>query len=533
MIIKKLKTIIKSIEEGKLTLKMMLATFLSIVIFRTFLESFSNGQYKIIEYSAAILHFPLFFASVLFSMIFILRFFSREGLIKISRIALIGWLVSLTPPIVDLIVSKGQGFLITYILQGPGGMLRDLFTFFGPNIKEGITYGVRAQVILAIVFVGAYVFLKTKNYLKSFFAALSVYLVIFLYGIIPSLVTLFLRFSKGFNLTDIDVVQEFLVPRRIFSLAFRDPQKLFDVEMAIILFIILVFQLAVWYFLFNREKFKTLLSNIRPLRCGYHLGLLGLGLSLGFFRLKVALDFSFFGILALIILGFSVLFSWLSAMFRDDISDFNLDRVSNRKRPLVQGKFSQSEYEDLGLVFFILACASAFILGYPFLILILVYQALTFIYSNYPLRLKRFPIIATLAAAFCSLVIVFMGFILNTQNQSLIFFPFNVGFLLLVGLTLSLPAKDLKDVGGDRIAGVKTLPVIFGKEKGRLIIGSLVFCSFILSPLFLRSTVLILPALLFGVIGFFLVRKIKPEHLLKYLFAVFIVYVVILLFLVR
>ncbi|MFB0965696.1 MAG: UbiA family prenyltransferase [Patescibacteria group bacterium] len=53
---------------------------------------------------------------------------------------------------------------------------------------------------------------------------------------------------------------------------------------------------------------------------------------------------------------------------------------------------------------------------------------------------------------------------------------------MLVTFTLATPFKDLKDVEGDRKTGVRTIPTVFGLEKGKKIVAALGFAAFAWIP---------------------------------------------------
>lgn len=45
--------------------------------------------------------------------------------------------------------------------------------------------------------------------------------------------------------------------------------------------------------------------------------------------------------------------------------------------------------------------------------------------------------------------------------------------MLIVAFVLTTPFKDIKDYEGDSVDGIRTIPVIFGMERGKRIIGLL------------------------------------------------------------
>ena len=153
---------------------------------------------------------------------------------------------------------------------------------------------------------------------------------------------------------------------------------------------------------------------------------------------------------------------------------------------------------------------------YKFGILLVIYQILAWFYSAKPYRLKIFPGIATFISSFASMIVLFMGFILFSPDQNLTGFPWRIFWLLLISFTLCLPIKDFKDIAGDKADGVFTIPVIFGEEKGRLIVAVGCFISYMISVFFLNEMKLFWWALLFGGASYLIItnKKIKPYNLL-------------------
>ena len=96
----------------------------------------------------------------------------------------------------------------------------------------------------------------------------------------------------------------------------------------------------------------------------------------------------------------------------------------------------------------------------------------------------------------------------------------------MLTLTLSFPLKDFKDIEGDRKMGVWTIPIIFGEELGRIIVGSGIFLSFVASVFILNERDLFFWAALSGAIAFLIVvsEKIKTRRLVWWILPVIAVY---------
>lgn len=94
-------------------------------------------------------------------------------------------------------------------------------------------------------------------------------------------------------------------------------------------------------------------------------------------------------------------------------------------------------------------------------------------------------------------------------------------------MTLASNARDIKDVEGDKKAGIPTLPVIFGK-KGVEITAALLGFSFLLVPIFFANYYLYFLALPAGFLAYkFATRKPYREI---YIFLLYFAFLALCLF---
>jgi 4-hydroxybenzoate polyprenyltransferase len=112
-------------------------------------------------------------------------------------------------------------------------------------------------------------------------------------------------------------------------------------------------------------------------------------------------------------------------------------------------------------------------------------------------------------------MILFLGFILLADGQTIYALSPRIIFLMIIAGTLSLPIKDFKDITGDKRDNVWTIPVVFGEKNARTIVASGIFISFILSVFLLNERGLFWWAMLFGSVAFLVVvsKKIKPRQI--------------------
>ncbi|MCX6765466.1 MAG: UbiA family prenyltransferase [Candidatus Moranbacteria bacterium] len=530
-----LPKIIDRIENSPVTFWFWLASFSAIIIIRILIENWlegfrsRSGLFIFYEFT----HTFLFFLIAYLLFLWILKRILSADFRKISNVLLWGYLIILTPPIADYIISHGKGFWSFYEFDGLKGLITRFFTFFGSTPEIGVTYGVRIEVAIAILFIGLYSFLKSKNILKSLFLFLLSYLVFFVLGTFPSWITIAVKgFSKGFlAVTDVDVAQMFLTPARIFSREIPDIVSTLNIKMSLVYSLVLIGIVLLGVFFDWKNRFLAFLKNARFPQLIYHGGLLMVGMGLAVIFTDSWITFNFFNVSSFLVLLSSIFCAWLASVVINDIQDKDIDKITNQTRPLATGTFTLEEYKTIGWILFLVSILFSAIVNFKIALLLLVYQAIAWLYSCWPLRLKRFAFVSTFVSAIASLLILFSGFILVSPEQNIKGLPFSIVALLVIGYTLALPIKDFKDVEGDKKNGVYTVPVLFGEQWGKIIVGAGIFLSFVLSVILFNEPRLFWWALFFGGLAFWIIinKSINPRRLPWWILGVVVLYGMIMM----
>jgi len=310
---------------------------------------------------------------------------------------------------------------------------------------------------------------------------------------------------------EVDIVKMFLSPAKIFSHNFSDIVSSLGIKMSLIYSLVFTIIVAIGLFLNYKEKFLAFLKNSRLPQLAYHSGMLCVGAGLGIIFTHPIWEVNFFNIAAFLVILLAVYLAWLASVAVNDIADQRIDEETNKKRPLIKNIFTVGEYKTIGIILFAFSILFSAIVNFKIALLLVAYQALAWIYSAWPQRFKRFAYLASFISALATLLILISGFILVSSDQNISRLPFPIAALLIIGLTLSLPAKDFKDVKGDKHEGVYTIPVIFGEYWGKVVVGSGIFISFISSVILLNEFRLFWWALLFGGASFCTVVNIKSD----------------------
>ena len=193
--------LIQKIENTPINFGLWAISFLSVIsariLIENWIEGFQNQSAIFIFYE--ITHTFLFFIIAYLLFLGLIRKIIPAGFRQISNILLWGYLAILTPPIIDHIISHGQGFWGFYEFGSLAKLAESFFTLFKESPEIGITYGVRIEIALAVILLTIYGYIKSKNIFKSAFLGISSYIVFFILGTFPSWITIAIKgFSKGF-----------------------------------------------------------------------------------------------------------------------------------------------------------------------------------------------------------------------------------------------------------------------------------------------------------------------------------------------
>ena len=143
----------------------------------------------------------------------------------------------------------------------------------------------------------------------------------------------------------------------------------------------------------------------------------------------------------------------------NDYCDYEIDLINRPNRPLIRGMITSSQALSFAVILFAIGSITAFQLPfYAMLTAVGIAMPLMIIYS---LRLKGTPLLGNVAVAMIlGLTFVFCGLAFNKIG------PMVIPAILAFGLTFVRELiKDIADVEGDNSAGLKTLPLVIGKNK--------------------------------------------------------------------
>lgn len=512
----------EKIEVWRGSLGSWLSAFFCVVGVRFFLESFSDrGRSTLIADVPTMVHYALFYASLLLASVLVVWLFTRKPILQVSRVLTTGFVVIWLAPLLDLLSSRGQGYGMAYIFQEWPALGRSVFEYFGPWVFPGITPGIRIEIAIILCFIAWYVYVSTRVWWQAMLSVLWAYAIFFVWLALPSVLALV---GGGGGQTVLQWLRESITASNLSLLHLAQGRDVhstltmqFNLLIAQVCFVLFVFLAALVGWLAEPVKWKALLRNSRPERVLHYWLLVGVGVYVATSYASV----NWVTILGGIILCLAFYAAWMFAVGVNDLEDVAVDAVSNTNRPLVEQTLVPADIRTTNVFFLMSALVGGYLLGQTILFLVLVFTAAYYIYSAPPLQLKRVPGLATFCISLACLAAVLAGFFFWNDNQYLTAFPFRYVVLIVVGFTLGATLKDIKDIDGDAKAGVRTLATLFGPVWGPRVIGLLVGLGHALVPLLLVRPLLWSIALPCGLASYYFATR-TPYHE-RYIFCVYFV----------
>jgi 4-hydroxybenzoate polyprenyltransferase len=507
---------IAAIENAPLTLTSFVTAFFALIGMRLLVEN-TLGLFKehtFFYFFFEFTHTFLFFLCSFLLLLPLVRFAGNIDFRKAANVLFFGFLIILTPPIIDTIIFQGLHFWSFYEFDGFLGLLKRYVTLFGDTPDIGITYGVRIEVVIVTIALGLYTYIKSQRVTKALLVSLATYTILFILGTFPAWLTLgILMFQKSFlAINQNDVAGLFLTPENIFARSLTDFRSVLNAKMSVVYGLLAVVLTGITLWRAYPRYFIALWKNARLPQLVYHGGLLVIGMALAFIFTEAPFHLDFFHSIGAIVLLAAVQSAWLASVIANDLYDVRIDAHTNKNRPLIESTIPLETYKMFGILFFITSIVLAGIVSFSAMLLLFGYQAIAWLYSAPPLRLKRVPVLATALAAFAGILVLAAGFLTVSPDNGLHALPLPLLFFLFIAYALCLPIKDFKDIKGDALDHVYTIPVLLGAEKAKLLIGSLMFLLFIASPFILSARELFLPALFFGSLAFWTIQQGTDEE---------------------
>ncbi|TRW21104.1 ubiquinone biosynthesis protein UbiA [Flavobacterium zepuense] len=181
--------------------------------------------------------------------------------------------------------------------------------------------------------------------------------------------------------------------------------------------------------------------------------------------LDVILDINLF----LIVLASSLTIA--SGYIINNFYDAKKDLINRPKKSMLDRLVSQGTKLQVYFALNFIVVLLAFLVSWRAAVFFSVYIFLIWFYSH---KLKKYPVIGNLTAAFLA-VLPFFGILMYFKNFYEVIFA-HATFLYLLILTREL-IKDLENIKGDLVTDYRTIPVMFGESMSKTIITTLTFLT--------------------------------------------------------
>lgn len=520
--------ILESIENKKMGVLEWVFGFTSIILIRYFFESISSTTNAgvIPSDTFTIFHTWFFFITTIFGLVVIVGMFTKnhKNLLKLSLFGLpIVWL----GPLLDIVFGHGKAYKIAYLQESGSQIITNFITFFGPNFTQGATYGLRIEMAIIIIGIGFYVWHKNKNLYKAFCASLLSYLFIFILFSIPGIIFSLSHISSPTGTVEAVIKNEFqnIIYSNIGHNTFRDGLSYvslsrlvemgFDKMLSQIYFVLSVLFLGLIFWKTDKKSFVLTKKNSRPERVVFFNILVLLGGFLAYIYSKGTLS-SWVDILTTICLLLSWSFAWVFSVQINDLADVDIDKISNKDRPLVSGEISQEKVKNISYILLFASIVGAWATGFFCFYMVLVYLGASYIYSSEPFRFRKMAILSSFLIGIVCLISVLNGFFFVSLDKKMQSFPTTLAVGIITIFTLIISFKDLKDVEGDRANGINTLATIFEKRY-KLVIGLCFSLGIILVPVFLSLNFLYITSIPTAIAGFVIInsKNYKDSNIFK------------------
>lgn len=178
----------------------------------------------------------------------------------------------------------------------------------------------------------------------------------------------------------------------------------------------------------------------------------------------------------------------------NQLCDIEIDRVNKPRLPLPSGDLTRSSAVTIITVALLIGVAFCFAPGCSVVLrtVLLGSAVLGALYSAPPIRLKRFALIASICILTVRGILVNIGFFLHALRSNSIanispVIRFATAFFVIFGIVIAL-LKDVPDIKGDRIFGVRTFSVRLGARSVFVACTATLCTAFIIGAAFFLCT---------------------------------------------
>lgn len=476
----------------------------AIIVLRHFLEQ-TSGQTKTIYFLSYFIHYPLAYVAPMLALSVVLSAFTRERIERVTRLMLFAWLLTLLPPLIDIVVHGASEApqLIGYLIPKDSTLGAAFLNLLNPAYRsfQGTTAGIRVEAGVGCILGAVYVYLKTRSPGRTILSFLAVYVTMFFFFALPP-ITLALARALG---AQVENIYLFFFAKASVHRAFVNatPFAVSDLSNSLIDMFVVVPVLAVWYRLYDAERFRALVRGIDPFQTGVHVAATLGGLALGARLLMgstglltVSHPFDVVSIAGILAASF---FTALAAGTMRAIHAVPADR-GDEGREL-------DELRTRAAFYFAFACLFSVSVSYVALTYVLAALASWYLYYARPFRLARLPLLSGFVAGGALLFAFSLGYSAYAGASASLWLPGSVTALCLFIPTFALLARDVWSPSGEGFS----LGSLLKQGRDRTAAGTGVLVASLMPGAFLGEPLLLVPGGAVGVAGFVLLARGRRE----------------------
>jgi hypothetical protein len=255
--------LIDIIERAPISTGRWILVLASIIALRHFLEQVS-GQLTTFHFLSYFVHYPLAYIAPLLALSVVLAAMARERIERVTKLMLFAWLLTLLPPLVDLLLTGAgqQPELIGYLIPKDHTLAEAFINLLNPFYHgfQGTTAGIRIEAAAGCVLAAVYVQIKTGKPARALLTAVLVYPTMFIFFTLPSIT---LAVTRLFGSQLENVYQLFFARANVYrAFAGVTPFALSDLSNSLIDLILIVPLSGLWYRMYSPQGFRDTVRSI-------------------------------------------------------------------------------------------------------------------------------------------------------------------------------------------------------------------------------------------------------------------------------
>ncbi len=191
------RNLVVTLEELPLGPAALAGALAAIVTFRNLLE-IVGAKNPVFSPVAAFVHYPMAYVAPFLALALVLALWSRVPVVRVVRLMLLAWTITLLPPLVDFVLHRAkEAPTIGYLDLDPADLGFVFARFFDPRVSfTGTTAGIRVEIAAAVALGGLYVLLRGRSWLRAIGAAACLYPASLFFLTLPVLVLRVVRIVR-------------------------------------------------------------------------------------------------------------------------------------------------------------------------------------------------------------------------------------------------------------------------------------------------------------------------------------------------